>query len=180
MVRSRLLGKGGRHFVRAAGIDLQVEHDQIGMMLLGQGQPLLGLAGGHRSHAATFQSGLQDDSGLVRGIDNQHTTTAVQSWHPPWFGRNRTSLSGRTGEGLLRTGQDDPNLNLSISFGAPQAVQSEGRENNGCLVVCQGEVVGTFSNNPFIYFNKFEESVPFLSSGPLQSRRLLILTRPRQ
>jgi hypothetical protein len=38
-----------------------------------------------------FQSGLQDNSGLVRAINNQYATTAVQSWHPPWFGRNRTS-----------------------------------------------------------------------------------------
>ncbi len=70
MVRLRLLGKGGRHLVQTAGIDFQIEYDQVGVVLPGQGQPLLGFTSGHRAHAAMFQSSLQDDSGLVRAIDN--------------------------------------------------------------------------------------------------------------
>ena len=58
------------------------------------------------SHAAMFQRGLQDAPSLVRSINNQHATTDVQSWHPPWFGRNRTSLSGRIGEGCALNGQE--------------------------------------------------------------------------
>ena len=71
--------------------------------VLGQGQPLPGLSGGHRAHAATFQGGLQDHAGLVRGIHNQHTVTAVQSWRPPWLGQE-------PGFHLFFVGENEPFL----------------------------------------------------------------------
>ncbi len=91
MIGASLFGETGGEVVRAGVGQFEVEHNQVGVVALGQLQPGVGLAGRQDPQSAAFQGGLEDLAGIVGVIDNQYASFAVQG--PTLPGGYRSDLA---------------------------------------------------------------------------------------